>query len=234
MVEAVLLDVGGIFHLPDPTRIAGALARSGFDVDARRLARAHYGGATAFHIDYEGDLPWNEMWAGYIDAYAREAQVPEDLLAEAVEHLKAEFTTDALWSHVVPGSKEGLEALVDTGVIVGVVSNADGTVASRLREREILQVGPGPGVTVATVIDSGTVGVSKPDPAIFAIALDAIGTSPQTTWYVGDMPGIDVVGARAAGLHPLVMDPFGLHRGVEFDRVESLLEVAALVTAARG
>lgn len=234
MVEAVLLDVGGVFHLPDPDRITGALSRAGFGADARRLARAHYVGTTAFHADYEGELPWTEMWGGYVDAYAREAGVPDALLADAVEHLKAEFTTDALWSHVVPGSKDGLEALVGTGVAVGVVSNADGTVASRLREREVLQVGPGPGVTVATVIDSGAVGVSKPDPAIFAIALDAIGTRPETTWYVGDMPGIDVVGARAAGLLPLVMDPFDVHEGLDCDRVGSLHEVAARVTAARG
>ena len=83
---------------------------------------------------------------------------------------------------------------------LGIVSNADGLIAQRLRDLEILQIGPGLGVEVDTVIDSGAVGVMKPDPRIFALALDAIGVDAQSAWYVGDMPGIDVVGARRAGL----------------------------------
>ncbi len=83
---------------------------------------------------------------------------------------------------------------------VGIISNADGTVAQRLAAQEVLQVGPGLGVEVECVIDSGAVGVSKPDPRIFEIALDAIGVDAADAWYVGDMPGIDVVGARGAGL----------------------------------
>ena len=69
------------------------------------------------------------------------------------------------------------------------------------------------GVDVDCVIDSGAVGVSKPDPRIFQIALDAIGIEAADAWYVGDMPAIDVVGARAAGLWPIVMDPFDLQPG---------------------
>ena len=42
----------------------------------------------------------------------------------------------------------GLRALVATGVRVGVVSNADGSVAQRLSQQEVLQVGPGLGVEV--------------------------------------------------------------------------------------
>jgi FMN phosphatase YigB (HAD superfamily) len=33
------------------------------------------------------------------------------------------------------------------------------------------------------VIDSGAVGVSKPDPRIFHIALDAIGVAAADAWY---------------------------------------------------
>jgi putative hydrolase of the HAD superfamily len=234
MVDAVLLDVGGVFHLPDPDRIAGALARAGHTADREHLARAHYSGAAAFHTDIDAEREWHETWNSYNVAYARAAGVPDDLMADAVEHLKAEFATAALWTHVIPGSRDALRELVETGVTVGVVSNADGTVAARLREFEVLQVGPGPGVEVACIIDSGAVGVTKPDPAIFAIALDAIGADPDDTWYVGDMPAIDVVGARAAGLRPIVIDPFGVHERLDCDVVGSLREVAAMVVSARG
>ena len=109
------------------------------------------------------------------------------------------------------------------------MSNAEGTVATQLREGEVLQVGPGIGVRVGCVIDSGEVGVLKPDPRIFRIALDAMALAPEQVWYVGDMPGIDVVGARAAGISPLVIDPFEFHGGNDYETVASLRAVAARI-----
>ena len=79
------------------------------------------------------------------------------------------------------------------------------------------------------VIDSGEVGVVKPDPRIFTIALDALGIRPDQAWYVGDMPAIDVTGARAAGIRPLVIDPYGFHTGRDYDTVASLRDVATLL-----
>ena len=115
---------------------------------------------------------------------------------------------------------------------LGIVSNADGRIGERLLTREILQVGPGVGVEVEVLIDSGAVGVLKPDPRIFRLALDAMGIDdPGTAWYVGDTPGIDVVGARRAGLRPFVVDPLGLHHDAGYDRVTSLGELATLIRA---
>jgi putative hydrolase of the HAD superfamily len=105
-------------------------------------------------------------------------------------------------------------------------------IGERLRAREILQVGPGLGVEVECVIDSGAVGVMKPDPRIFRLALDAMGVDAADAWYVGDMPGIDVVGARRAGLRPFLVDPLGLHRHADYDRVASLSELAQRVVTA--
>ena len=94
----------------------------------------------------------------------------------------------------------------------------------------MLQVGAGLGVPVECVIDSGEVGVLKPDPRIFTIALDAMGITPEQAWYVGDMPGIDVIGARAARIEPLVIDPHGFHSGHDYGTVASLRDVAKRVT----
>lgn len=230
-IRTVLLDVGGIFHLPAHEPILGALARADAPTAAERIDRAHYAGAATFSPDYEGELPWETMWRAYLDAYARECGVPDDRLPEAVDHLGSEFATGALWARVVPGSVEALRELAATGVTLGIVSNADGAVGVRLAEQEVLQVGPGPGVRVATVIDSGVVGVQKPDPRIFRLALDALDADADTTVYVGDMPAIDVVGARNAGLRPLLMDPFGFQAGVDCEKVASLTDVATLVSS---
>jgi len=71
--------------------------------------------------------------------------------------------------------------------------------------------GPDGAVPVGVIIDSAVVGVAKPDPAIFAIALAALGVPPGgTVLHVGDSLRYDVAGALAAGLQPVHMDPFSL------------------------
>lgn len=231
--DAVLLDAGGVFHLPDHDVMWGALRRVGFECERRRLDRAHYAGAARFPPDYDGELPWREMWNAYLDAYLAELHVTEDARPEAKEHLQSEFATAAVWRRVIPGSADGLRSLASTGVALGVVSNADGDVGARLRDQEILQLGPGPGVEVATVIDSGQVGVMKPDPRIFEMALLALDVPAERVWYVGDMPAIDVVGARAAGIRPLLMDPYRFNAHLDVDRVKSLGDVAETVERAQ-
>ena len=132
---------------------------------------------------------------------------------------------------MVDGCREGLRALADTGVRLGIISNADGLMAERLRRLEILQVGPGVGVEVSCVIDSGAVGVMKPDARIFELACDAMAITPAEAWYVGDMPAFDVVGARRAGMRPFVMDPLALHGEADYDRVDSLDDLAKRVAS---
>jgi epoxide hydrolase-like predicted phosphatase len=56
------------------------------------------------------------------------------------------------------------------------------------------------------VVDSCEVGVRKPNPAIFTIALDRLGgLAPDSVAFLDDAPG-NVAGARAAGLHAIEVD----------------------------
>jgi FMN phosphatase YigB (HAD superfamily) len=229
--EAVLLDAGGVFLLPTHDRILGALARAECRTSADILDEAHYRGAARFTTDLDVEGDWAGSWTSYLDDYLSACGVAELDRPEAHRHLDSEFADAALWLRVIPGCREGLRALADAGVRLGVVSNADGLIGERLRELEILQVGPGLGVEVECVIDSGNVGVMKPDPRIFTIALDAMGLAADRAWYVGDMPGIDVVGARRGGLWPVLMDPLGLHHDADYDRVESLGALAERIVA---
>lgn len=227
----VLLDVGGIFFVPVHDRILGAFSRAGLTPPVEMLDRAHYAGALAFPADDE-QLDWPKRWRAYLDGYMTECGTPDELREEVHLHLDSEFADASLWMRELPGSRAGLRALSETGTRLGIVSNADGMIGQRLAELEILQVGPGVGVAVECVIDSGAVGVMKPDPRIFHLALEAMDISATDAWYVGDMPGIDVVGARAAGLFPVVMDPYQFHLDADYSRVSSLTELAGLVAAA--
>ena len=78
-------------------------------------------------------------------------------------------------------------------------------------------------------IDSFIVGVEKPDPLIFRLAIELAGVDANEAAYVGDLYPVDVVGARSAGLLPILYDPFDLNRGADCFRIRSIEELLALV-----
>jgi putative hydrolase of the HAD superfamily len=224
-VEAVFLDVGGVFHLPDHGIMAEALRRAGVDrpLDAAVLDRAHYAGIAALVEWPDSD---SGIWTAYQEAYLREIGAPAECVPDAVAELDVAFRLDGVWSRLVPGSLDGLQALHRTGVTLAIVSNSDGTLEDRLRNEGICQVGPGRGVPMAIVIDSAAVGVAKPDPAIFRIALEATGVAPERAIHVGDAVGADVDGALAAGVRPVHLDPHGFCADDSHPHVPDLVTVA--------
>lgn len=225
-IEAVLIDVGGVLVLPDHDRMAAAFDRAGVHVDRGLLDRAHYAGVASLGEFTEGD---REIWVRYNRAYARACNTPDDALDEAVEHLLNEFATGAVWSRIVSGSVDALRELASLDVHLAIVSNADGDTEQRLREYGICQVGRGPAVEMDAILDSTVVGVAKPDARIFELALDALDVPPDGAIHVGDTPGADVDGARAAGVHPVLVDPHDFHPDLDVERVAALSEVVDLV-----
>jgi HAD superfamily hydrolase (TIGR01509 family) len=85
-----------------------------------------------------------------------------------------------------------LEAL-RTRYRIGVVSNFYGNLEAVCRSAELA-----PLITVA--VDSHRVGATKPDPAIFRVALDSLGATPETTLFVGDSLPRDREGALRVGM----------------------------------
>jgi putative hydrolase of the HAD superfamily len=75
------------------------------------------------------------------------------------------------------------------------------------------------------------VGVAKPDPRIFEIALTAVQAPPERTVHFGDSLLADVAGARAAGITPVHYDPFGLCPGEAHRDAATLAELVPLVEA---
>ena len=57
------------------------------------------------------------------------------------------------------------------------------------------------------ILASGEVGIRKPEPGIFDVALERLGSRPEEAFYVGDNYWADVVGAERAGLTPVLLDP---------------------------
>ena len=77
------------------------------------------------------------------------------------------------------------------------------------------------------VIASEAVGVEKPDPAIFQLAVAELSLRlpEQTVLYVGNEYRADVLGARAAGLTPVLIDRYALFPHADCHRFRSLDEL---------
>lgn len=56
------------------------------------------------------------------------------------------------------------------------------------------------GAAFDAVVVAGDVGIYKPDPRVFAMLVDRLGTRPEATLFVGDSYPLDIVGAHRAGL----------------------------------
>ena len=95
------------------------------------------------------------------------------------------------------GLAETLSALHAQGIHLGIVTNGE----VRFQEPKITQLAIGR--YLSTVVISEAVQVQKPDPRIFAHALAEIGCAALHTWFVGDDPINDVLGATAVGLRPI-------------------------------
>lgn len=189
--------------LPNPAKIHQALKFGDVRPSDAQLDAAHYKAVAA--TDAVGRFDWST----YRLTYVQSCGVREELVDETVAAM-AQLFTGYDWTRVAPGAMNGLRRLTATGKPVGVVSNSMGTVAQMLADAGVCQAGPGPLISVRTIVDSGAVHVEKPDPAIFRIALDELGVPAEQAVYVGDAARIDVDGARRAGLRPLHFDPLGL------------------------
>jgi putative hydrolase of the HAD superfamily len=212
-VSAILLDAGGVMIFPQPDLLRPPLQQAGLFPDIAAFEQAHY---RAMVIqDLAGTPPAaGTWWREYLVGYLAACGVAEDQCRELAAEV-AEATTGQAWTHVGTGVMAGLNALAALGLPLGVVSNSDGTVQAELRRLGVCYApngtGPQTGVEVGVVVDSAVVGAAKPDPAIFGIALDALKVPANgTVLHVGDSLRYDVAGARAAGLQPVHLDPYGL------------------------
>lgn len=207
--------------LPDPTVLGPLLAYYGGADDVDRHRRAHYAAMAVKSAQGADEHDWRE----YDLAYVRAVGVSDGDMDEAAAVLGTTRTAP-LWRWPIPESRAALARLAAAGMPLGVVSNASGQIEAMLRRSGVCQVGPGGAVAVRCVVDSHVVGVAKPDPGIFDHAAAHFpGLDRSRICYVGDSTRMDVGGAIAAGVHPILLDPFDDHPGADFDRIATLHEL---------
>lgn len=119
-------------------------------------------------------------------------------LAETAERLLAEYraVTLAGFPRLRPEIERALAGLRRDGWRIAVVTNGEAGV----QEHTVRHIGLAGHLDACVV--SGAVGVRKPDPRIFRLAIAAAGAPAPPIWMVGDAYA-DVAGARAAGIRSI-------------------------------
>lgn len=205
MLRAVFFDAGGTLVHVDYGRVAKALRRAvGRAPSLKALTGAEYAGRAAVEaaMAAEPGMDDGSRWQLHFFGALTSLGFTREELVNAGPEIRAEHERANLWTVVQPGAAEGLAALRARGLAVACISNSNGTVEALLRD-------VGLGEALDFVVDSGVVGVEKPDPAIFRLALERAGVKASEAMHVGDLYAVDVVGARRAGLEPVLLDPLG-------------------------
>jgi FMN phosphatase YigB (HAD superfamily) len=235
-VDLLCLDAGNTVIFLDHERLAGIVREvTGFVVspadliqaEGRAKALAETGGlrdATWKFRERPGAANWGKMVATIVS----EGGLDPEKLPALLEATWPLHETKNLWCKVPTGLGVALDAVRARGVKTAIVSNSEGMLDrlfSDLGIRSHLDI----------LVDSGIVGVEKPDPRIFEIALEAANVPRERALHLGDIFATDILGAQAAKIRCALIDPFGHYAGRHpgIPRVPGVLEVARAMLAQR-
>lgn len=236
-IDTVFLDVGNTLISIDFDWVAAELAARRLACTAEALRRAEAAARPGYsqRLFVERIPEGTDLFRLYLQVMLEKAEVTaslapgdlEALLTDLRAVLRPDGRASSLWKLVMPRIHEALGRLRDLGLKLVVVSNSDGTV-----ERSLVAAGLRPYLTA--VVDSAIAGYEKPDPRIFTHALEISGSHPERTVHVGDIYHADVIGARGAGIHAVMLDPFEDWTMVtDCERVPDVWAVADRLASAR-
>jgi putative hydrolase of the HAD superfamily len=226
--RAILFDAGFTLTFHDGARLAAYAAKAGVTVDAAALEQAERALRAEFretdgvvmrtHAD--GGFSWHQHLYRRLLALAGTPGEPH-ALDNAASVILREHRASNAWRRIGTGVREALARLRGAGFKLAVVSNSEGTIEQMLAEIALRDL-------FETVIDSSVVGFTKPDPRIFALALERLGVTPGEALMIGDSPSADVDGAHAVGIRAALIDPYDFY---PWSRAPRFTDVPAVTDA---
>ncbi len=185
MEPLIAFDAGQTLVELDLELLARRLEERGVRVDPAALAGAAPAAWRRYDelVDAGRGHPWHELMATLLDG----AGAGDPAL---VEWLWREQPRVNLWRRAIPDMVELARELAAAGATVAVISNSEGKLAELLEEIGLAD-------PFAAILDSGRLGIEKPDRGIFDHALARTGRT--TGIHIGDSWTADVEGALGAG-----------------------------------
>ncbi|PXY31125.1 HAD family hydrolase [Prauserella muralis] len=206
-IQAVMFDFSGtLFRLEqDETWLDDLTDHEGdpLDIEAQAELMRRMTAPVTQVVELEGEL--QHAWENrdldpglhrkvYLEVL-RQSGIPQ---VEQAKALYNRLIDPAEWTPY-PDTEPVLKTLADRGVRVGVLSNIAFDIRPAFAER-------GLDTYVDDFVLSFEVGAIKPDPAIFRMLLDRLGTAPERTLMVGDSRSADG-GARELGCPFALVEP---------------------------
>jgi len=212
----LLLDAGGTLVFMDQDYLSRLADAHGFQVEARRFYDEYFRLVHRFdmHVRTHRRLPPKRP-KPYLQTLFEWVGMPEQAAERAAQVAEIKHKEQNLWTFTFPWIVETLEQLKGQGYRMSVISNADGRVEQQLRDL-------GMGSYFDRIYDSAVVGVQKPEPGIYELALKDLGLRPEEALFVGDMFYVDIWRAGIPGLH---LDPLGLYEGWPGARIQDLRQL---------
>ncbi len=207
-IEAVLLDFGGVFT-PSPFR---AVERLGAELGAApgRLVEIVFG-----PYDRDTDHPWHRLERGELGLFDAREEIlaigrAEGIRADLFDFFRAMGSLEGgIRSEVV----ERVRSLRHEGFRTAVVTNNVAEFAEHWRRSIPIDE------LFDAVVDSSEVGLRKPDPAIFRLAIDRLRVAdPSRGVFLDDFRG-NVAAARAFGLEAILVEDDPAPALRELDRI---------------
>lgn len=221
MIRVLLLDVGNTLAFLDVEAVAEVVRGEGHPVDSKRLRAVEGRAKRRYEALLREGVSHEEGWGLYLATLLEEGGLEAPLARAMIAPLRASHDRLNLWRSVPADLRPALERVRAAGLRLAIVSNSEGRLPELLEHVGLLHL-------FGTIVDSHHEGVRKPDPEIFRRALARLAIGPHETVYLGDIPGVDVEGANAAGIDAVLVDPYGFYEEHAGPRVPS---VAAWVDA---
>ena len=215
--RAVFFDLDGTLRLNDPPaldsfyRFAAELGCA-TDPDLRRSGERwvneYWADSELLKMDLErfGHHQDNAaFWENHAARHLRQIGADEKEATRIAGELTRRMREEYQPRDLVPGSViPTLKALGGAGYRLGLVSN-------RSRPMDALVQELGLSEHFELILAAGEVGWYKPDGRLLEHAAERLNTEPGECIYIGDNYHADVLGARAAGMLPVLFDPRGVY-----------------------
>ena len=231
-IEMVFFDAGGTLLDPHPSfpeLFALTCQTEGYPISVQQITEVQERLAPHMtELVSEADLPhapslseeasrmfWSFTYRRFLGELGIE---DEDLIGKLLARFSS-FESYRLYDDVKPA----LDAIGTAGYRIGLISNFDSWLEKMLIEMEV-------GHVFHPSVISGLVGVEKPDPQIYRIAVERSGVEADRCVHVGDSPTTDMAPAAAVGITPIMIDRVGRYPEARYARIRGLEELLPLIS----
>ncbi|HVH15548.1 MAG TPA: HAD family hydrolase [Candidatus Angelobacter sp.] len=231
LIRGILFDYGNtLVRIKDQGDVLKELlADLGHEKDGSNASRGKDAFKEYWHKNYEG-FPRGQRWTEEIRAHCARAALSAigvngdtDRLAREIARRWPSQERKGLYDDVKPA----LGILNEMGFRLGVLSQNRMTGNELKNDLETLFISR----YFTVVITSEDIGCDKPDLRFFTIGSDLFGLPEEELCYVGNRYHEDVLGARSAGITPVLVERRPRHRSRDCISVPSLLSLPALLKA---